>query len=133
MEQSGLHQALPKIFIFKEAFVFFLRSDPIKLLFFNVLSLRNGPHPYHQTSRCVCEGKLISVVETRCFPFYFASTTKPDTQSDDLWARWPAKLPCHLFSFMINMHTNSRSSEIYGKINAPKPDTKTPMVTCTPG
>lgn len=32
---------------------------------------------------------------------YFASTTQPDTQSDDIWARWSAKPPCHLFRFKV--------------------------------
>ena len=31
----------------------------------------------------------------------FASTAQPGTQSDNIWARWPAKPPCHLFSFNI--------------------------------
>ena len=30
---------------------------------------------------------------------YFASTAQPGTQSDDIWARWPAKPPSHLLSF----------------------------------
>ena len=53
---------------------------------------------------------------------YFASTAQPRTQSDDIWARWPAKSPCHLFSFDILTKVNYDK----GKLSEPKPDTKTP-------
>lgn len=52
----------------------------------------------------------------------FAFTNQPATQSDDIWARWPAGQPYLKLDFTL--HTKSCYDR--KKQKAPKEDTKTP-------
>ena len=63
--------------------------------FLSFISLRL----FHSFDSKSCPGSMTLTNQT-VHASYFASTTQPDTQSD-IWARWPAKPPCHLFSFNI--------------------------------
>ena len=40
---------------------------------------------------------------------YFASIAQPGTQSNDTWARWPAKPPCHWVLFHNTRLLQNRS------------------------
>ena len=66
--------------------------------------------------------KVILIFESLEEILNFASTNQPGTQRYDIWARWPAKPLCHLFSFNILTKVDYNK----GKLSAPKPDTKTP-------
>ena len=58
---------------------------------------------HNSTFPCKCHARFgrskMAESDVMCSSCYFASTAQPGTKNDDIWARWPAKPPCHLFSF----------------------------------